>query len=80
MKDYISTTTIPMTTALLTELNLGSEFANYRLSTSQNLGSANWSGYELSARQRLGDWAFVPKPLAGVEVWANYTGYLRNGR
>ncbi len=81
VKDYISTTTIPMTATLLKELNLGAEFANYRLSTSQNLGSANWSGYELSARQRLGDWAFVPKPLAGVEVWANYTGiYEMEGR
>jgi iron complex outermembrane receptor protein len=74
INDYISSTTVPMTPELLAELNLGNEFANYRLSTSQNLGNANWSGYELSVRQKLRDWSFVPSFLHGVEVWANHTG------
>jgi TonB-dependent receptor len=73
INDYISSTTVPMTPELLAELNLGNEFANYRLSTSQNLGNANWSGYELSVRQKLRDWSFVPSFLHGVEVWANHT-------
>lgn len=71
--DYISSTTIAMTPELLAELNLGPEFANYRLSTSQNLGNANWSGFELSVRQKLRDWSFVPSFLHGIEVWANHT-------
>lgn len=71
--DYISSTTIPMTPALLFELNLGSELANYRLSTSENLGNANWKGFEVSMRQKLRDWPFVPGILHGLEVWANHT-------
>lgn len=71
--DYISSTTTAMTPELLAELNLGPEFANYRLSTSQNLGNATWSGYELGVRQKLRDWAFVPSFLHGIEVWANHT-------
>jgi TonB-dependent receptor len=71
--DYISTSTIPMTPELLAELNLGSEFANYRLSTSDNLGNANWDGYEISVRQRLRDWTFLPSFLHGFELWANHT-------
>ncbi len=71
--DYISSTTIPITPELLTEFNLGSEFANYRLSTSENLGNANWKGFEVSVRQKLRDWAFVPRVLSGIEVWANHT-------
>ncbi|MGC4072951.1 MAG: TonB-dependent receptor [Nibricoccus sp.] len=72
--DYISSATIPMTPELLTEFNLGPEFANYRVSTNQNLGNANWSGFEVSVRQKLRDLSFVPKFLSGVEIWANYTG------
>jgi iron complex outermembrane receptor protein len=72
--DYISTATIAMTPELLAELNLTAQFSNYRVATSQNLGNAKWSGYELGVRQRLGDWSFVPGVLQGLEVWANYTG------
>lgn len=71
--DYISSATLAMTPELLAELNLGPEFANYRLSTSQNLGNATWSGFELSVRQKLRDWAFMPSFLHGVEIWANHT-------
>lgn len=71
--DYISSTTVPMTSELLAELGLGAEFANYRLSTSQNLGNANWDGFEVSVRQSLRDWAFVPTFLHGFEIWANHT-------
>ena len=71
--DYISSATVAMTPELLAELNLGNEFSNYRLSTSQNLGNATWSGFELSVRQRLADWDFVPSFLKGVEIWANHT-------
>jgi TonB-dependent receptor len=73
VEDYISTTILPMTPALLAELGLDSTFANYRVSTSDNLGSAVWSGYEISVRQRLEDWAFVPDLLHGFEIWANHT-------
>jgi TonB-dependent receptor len=71
--DYISSTTVAMTPELLAELDLGSEFAGYQLATSANLGNANWDGYELSVRQRLSDWDFVPGFLRGFEVWANHT-------
>jgi TonB-dependent receptor len=71
--DYISTATVPMTPALLAELNLGSEFATWDVSTKTNLGNAKWSGYELGFRQALREWSFVPRPLHGVSVWANYT-------
>jgi iron complex outermembrane recepter protein len=71
--DYISSTTVAMTPQLLSELNLGAEFANYRLITNTNLGNANWDGYEISVRQRLRDWGFVPGFLNGFEIWANHT-------
>lgn len=73
INDYISSATVPMTPELLAELNLGNEFANYRLATSDNLGNANWDGYEMGVRQRLSDWAFVPSFLQGFEIWANHT-------
>jgi len=62
-----------MTPALLAELNLGSEFATWDVSTKTNLGNAKWSGYELGFRQALREWSFVPRPLHGVSLWANYT-------
>ena len=71
--DYITSATVPMTPALLAELNLGSEFATWQVTTKQNIGNATWSGYELSFRQSLREWAFVPKLLHGVSLWANYT-------
>ncbi len=71
--DYIASSTVPMTPELLAELGLGSEFANYRLSSSDNLGNANWDGYEIAVRQSLRDWAFVPSFLQGFEIWANHT-------
>lgn len=70
---YISSTRVPMTAALLQELNLGSEFSNYDVVTSTNLGSANWLGYEVGVRQQLRDWGFVPALLHGVTIWANHT-------
>lgn len=70
---YISTATVAMTPALLEELNLGPEFADWDVTTKTNLGSAKWSGYELGFRQALREWAFVPGPLHGVTLWANYT-------
>lgn len=73
IKDYITTSTVPMTPALLSELNLGSEFATWQVTTKQNIGSAKWSGYELSFRQALREWAFVPRFLHGVSLWGNYT-------
>jgi outer membrane receptor protein involved in Fe transport len=73
VSDYISSATVPMTPALLTELNLGPEFATWQVSTKTNLGSAKWSGYELSFRQALREWRFIPRPLHGVALWANYT-------
>jgi iron complex outermembrane recepter protein len=71
--DYISSATVPMTPALLSELSLGNEFSNYRVSTSTNLGNATWRGYEIGVRQQLRDWKFVPNFLRGIEVWANHT-------
>lgn len=71
--DYIASATVPMTSELLSELSLGSEFANYQLATSDNLGNANWDGYEFSVRQRLSDWDFTPGFLRGFEIWANHT-------
>jgi iron complex outermembrane receptor protein len=71
--DYISSATVSMNSQLLAELGLGPEFANYRLVTSDNLGNANWDGYEISVRQRLRDWSFVPSLLQGFELWANHT-------
>jgi iron complex outermembrane receptor protein len=73
VEDYISSATVPMTPALLEELNLGPEFATWQVSTKTNLGSAKWSGYELSFRQALREWSFIPKPLHGVTLWANFT-------
>ena len=73
INDYISSTTVPMTPDVLAELGLDSSFSNYRLSSSENLGNANWDGYELGVRQRLSDWAFMPGFLHGFEVWANHT-------
>jgi iron complex outermembrane receptor protein len=73
VSDYISSATVPMTPALLAELNLGSEFANWQVATKTNLGSAKWSGYELSFRQALREWRFIPRPLHGISLWANYT-------
>lgn len=71
--DYISSATVPMTPALLAELGLGSEFSNYRVSTSANLGNAIWRGYELGVRHQLRDWKWMPTFLHGIEVWANHT-------
>ncbi len=71
--NYISSATVPMTPALLAELNLGPEFANWQVATKTNLGSATWSGYELSFRQALREWSFVPRPLHGLSIWANHT-------
>jgi iron complex outermembrane recepter protein len=71
--DYIASTTVPMTPELLAEFNLGAEFTNYQLATSANLGNANWDGFELSVRQRLSDWSFMPGFLRGFEIWANHT-------
>lgn len=73
ISDYISSSTVPMTPALLSELNLGSEFANWQVTTKQNIGKATWSGYELSFRQSLREWGFIPKALHGVSLWGNYT-------
>ncbi len=73
INDYIASATVPMTSELLAELGLGSEFANYQLATSDNLGNANWDGYEFSVRQRLSDWDFMPGFLRGFELWANHT-------
>jgi outer membrane receptor protein involved in Fe transport len=73
VKDYINTSTVTMTPALLAELNLGSEFATWQVSTKSNLGNAKWTGYELSFRQTLREWTLVPKLLHGVAVWGNYT-------
>ena len=71
--DYISTTTTPMTPALLADLDLDSSFANYVVNTNTNMGSANWAGFELGVRQRLRDFKFTPESLRGVEIWANAT-------
>jgi TonB-dependent receptor len=71
--DYIASNIVPMTPELLAELGLGSEFTNYRLVTSDNLGNANWDGYEVSVRQCLRDWSFLPTFLHGFEIWANHT-------
>jgi iron complex outermembrane receptor protein len=71
--DYITSVTVPMTPTLLAELNLGSEFANWQVTTKANSGSAKWSGYELSFRQSLREWSFVPAALHGVSLWANHT-------
>lgn len=73
VRQYITTTTVAMTPALLEELNLGSEYANWQVSTKANLGGATWSGFELSFRQSLREWAFVPRALQGVSIWANHT-------
>ena len=73
VSDYISSATVPMTPALLDELNLSSEFATWQVTTKTNLGGAKWSGYELSFRQALREWRFIPRPLHGVSLWANYT-------
>jgi iron complex outermembrane recepter protein len=77
VEDYISTSTVPMTPELLNELNLGPEFANWQVNTKVNLGSAKWSGYELSMRQSLRDWGFTPPALHGISLWANYTRILQ---
>lgn len=77
IRDYISSTTVPMTPALLAELGLGSEYAGYRLSTSQNLGKATFKGFEISVRQKLRDWNFVPTALRGIEIWANHTNIYK---
>ncbi|HEY5552896.1 MAG TPA: hypothetical protein VIK52_13470 [Opitutaceae bacterium] len=37
------------------------------------MGNATWSGYELSIRQKLDEWEFMPSFLNGVEIWANHT-------
>ncbi|HRE06110.1 MAG TPA: TonB-dependent receptor [Opitutaceae bacterium] len=71
--DYISSATVPMTPELLAELNLGSEYNNWQVATKTNLGNATWSGFELSFRQSLREFSFVPAALTGVSVWANYT-------
>lgn len=73
IKNFITSATVPMTPALLSELNLGSEFSTWQVTTKQNIGSATWSGYELSFRQSLREWAFVPKALHGFALWGNYT-------
>jgi TonB-dependent receptor len=73
IKNYITSSTVPMTSALLSELNLGQEFATWQVTTKANMGNATWSGYELSFRQALRDWKFVPKALHGVSLWGNYT-------
>jgi TonB-dependent receptor len=73
VSQYISSTTSAMTPALMAELNLGSEYANWQVTTKMNLGGATWSGFEFSVRQSLRDWAFVPKSLHGVALWANHT-------
>jgi len=71
--DYIATVTTPMTPALLDELGIGPEFGSYQIKTKNNLGFAKWTGFELSFRQSLRDWKFVPSLLSGFSLWANYT-------
>ena len=44
-----------MTPQLLSELNLGSEFSNYRLVTNTNLGNAKWDGYEITRKTPDGE-------------------------
>ncbi len=73
VKDYISATTVAMTPELLQELNLDSSFANYQVTTKTNLGNAKWSGYEFKFTQSLREFGFIPKPLQGFTLWANYT-------
>jgi TonB-dependent receptor len=73
VNDYITTTTVSMTPDLLAELNLDSSFANWQVTTKTNLGHAKWSGYEFKFSQALREWAFIPKPLQGFTLWANYT-------
>jgi len=71
--DYITSATVPMTPELLEELNLDTSFANWQLTTRTNLGNATWSGYEFKFTQSLREFGFMPKPLHGVTLWANYT-------
>ncbi len=71
--DYISSTRLAMTPALLAELELDSSYSTYDVITSQNLGAADWRGFELGMRQRLRDFARLPAALHGVELWANFT-------
>lgn len=71
--DYIATVTTPMTPALLQELDIGQEYGDYQVKTKSNLGFAKWTGFELSVRQSLRDWKFVPPILSGISLWANYT-------
>lgn len=71
--DYLSSTTVPMTPELLEELGLDSSFATWQVRTNTNLGNAKWSGYEFKFTQSLREFGFVPKPLQGVTLWANYT-------
>jgi outer membrane receptor protein involved in Fe transport len=73
VKDYISSTRIPITPEIIADLGLDSSFSNYEVITSQNLGTAKWQGFELGMRQRLRDFSFVPVALRQVEVWANFT-------
>jgi TonB-dependent receptor len=73
VQDYISSTRLPMSPALLAELELDNSFSTYEVITSQNLGSAAWRGFELGMRQRLRDFGFLPAFLHGIEVWANFT-------
>lgn len=73
VKDYITTSTVPMTPELLEELGLDTSFANYQVSTKFNLGSAKWSGYEFKFTQSLREFAALPRFAHGFTLWANYT-------
>ncbi len=73
VSSYISTVIAPMSPELLEELGLGPEYSTMQVKTKSNLGYAKWTGFELSFRQSLRDWSFVPSQLAGFSFWGNYT-------
>lgn len=77
VEDYITSTRLPLTPALLEELDLGSEFSNYDLITRSNLGFATWNGFEVSYRQSLRDFKALPSFVQGFMLWANYTKIVK---
>ena len=72
--DFFTSVQRPVTTADLERYGLGSEYANYDLITTTNSNDkASISGVELSWRQSLRPFAFVPEWAKGLQFSINTT-------
>jgi iron complex outermembrane receptor protein len=70
VEDFFGTTRFPATPELLEEYGLSDDYLAYEVSTTNNVGKARMTGYELNFRQPL---TFLPRWARGVLVFTNFT-------